>query len=128
LATAKPTEHFDGVALPDAPAERSNRVGDGTLVERCDRNLDVRFDENVWLERERAVQSLPEEQSNDRLVRISAREGLDLTQGRLPGEDLAQPTAARLQRRDDIVRVAKRLPLDRNRDRHRLSPNAFRLP
>jgi hypothetical protein len=81
LTTAKPTEHFDRVALPDVPAKLSNRIGDRTLVEGCERDLHVRFDENVRLERERAVESLSEEQSNDRLFRIAAREGLDLTEG-----------------------------------------------
>jgi hypothetical protein len=88
----------------------------------------VRGYENVRLERDGAVQSLAEEQSNDRPVLIAVCEGLDLTQGRLPHEDLAQSTSGRLKRCDDVVRVAKRLPLYRHRDRHRLSPNALRLP
>jgi hypothetical protein len=123
----KPTEHFDRVLSPEASAEGCNRVGDCTLIEQVQRDLDVRRYENVWLEGDRAVQSLAKEQSDDGPILIAVGKGLDLTQGRLSHEDLAQSTTGRLKRCDDVVRVAERLPLDRHRDRHRLSPNALRL-
>jgi len=89
--------------------------------------VDVRFNEHVWRARDGAVQSLPEEQSGHGLLGIAACEGLQLTQRRLAGEDLAESAAARLERRDDVVRVAKRFPQDRNPDRPRLPPNAASL-
>ena len=76
---AIPTEHVARLGALDVPAQRSNRVGDGALVERWQRDLHVRFDENVWRERERAVQALSQEQANHRLLRITAGEGLDFT-------------------------------------------------
>jgi hypothetical protein len=100
---AEPTEHFNRFAPPHAPAKRSNRVGGRALVERRQRDFQMRFDENVWRERERAVQPLAEQQPNDRPFRFPAHEGLDLTQGGLSGEDLTQPAATRLQRCDDVV-------------------------
>ena len=88
--TAIPAEYFGRVAVAGALEERSNRVGDGRLVERREREFRVRFDENVWRERHRARESRSEEQSDYRLLRLTACLGLQLPQGRLLGELIAE--------------------------------------
>jgi hypothetical protein len=88
-----------------------NLPGDDTLVERRQSDVDVRFDEDVWRARDRAIQSPPQEQARDRLLGIAC-ERLQLAQRRLLDEDLTEAATARLERRDDVMRVAKRFPQD----------------